>query len=111
MLGPITSECEKVLESYPFKPEVKEPYPIKIKPKAMTKDMYISNILATEAIIKYEMLQENKSYKEVTRNMYLDILPAKYHEELMAKVFFLISLLNFFFPMISFKFSSTEEEN
>ena len=79
-----------------------------MKPKALTKDMFISNVLTVEAIIKYEMLRYNMGYKQVTRNIYLDILPTTYHEELMAKVTFSISLLNFF-PMISFKPSSAEE--
>ena len=43
-------------------------------------------------------------------NMYLDILPTKYHEKLMAKTIFSISLLTFF-PVISFKSSSVEEEH
>ena len=41
MFGPLTTEREKKFESYPFKCKVKEPYPIKIKPKAMTKSMFI----------------------------------------------------------------------
>ena len=104
MFGPLTTEREKKLESYPFKGKVKEPYPIKIKPKAMTKDMFISNILLVEAIIKYKMQRYNMSYKQVTRNMttYLDILTTTYHEQLMAKVIFSISLL-IFFPIIFFK--------
>ena len=72
------------------------------------KDMFISKILIVEAIIKYEMLRYNMSYKQVTRNIYLDILPTTYHEELLAKVIFSISLLNFFL-MITFKPSSVEE--
>ena len=89
----------KKIESYPFKLKVKEPYPIKIKPKTMTKDMFILNILIVKAIIKYEMLRYNMIYKQVTQNIYLDILPITYHKELMANVIFSISLLNFF-PMI-----------
>ena len=108
MFGSLTTDCEKVLESHPFKRKAKETYPIIIKPKAMTKDMFISNILTVEAIIKYEMLRDNIRYKQMTRNMYLDILPTKYHSELMAKGIFSISLL-IFFPMISFKPSSVEE--
>ena len=79
-----------------------------MKAKAMTKDMFISNILIVEAIIKYEMLWYNMNYKQMTRNINLNILPTTYHEELMAKVIFSISLLNFF-PMITFKPSSVEE--
>ena len=69
MFGPLTTECEKVLESYPFKRKVKELYPIKIKPRVM----FISNILTVEAMIKYKILQGNMSYKQMTRNKYLDI--------------------------------------
>ena len=65
MFGPLTTESEKKFESYPFKCKVKEPYPVKIKPKAMTKSMFISNILTAETIIKYEMLRYNMSYKQV----------------------------------------------
>ena len=66
MFGPLTTESEKKkFESYPFKCKVKEPYPSKIKPKAMTKSMFISNILTVETIIKNEMLRYNKSYKQV----------------------------------------------
>ena len=108
MFGPLTTEREKKIESYPFKVKVKESYPIKIKPRAMTKDTFISNILIVEAIIKYEMLRYSMSYKQVTQNIYLDILPTTYHEELMAKVIFSISVLNFF-PIITFKPSSIEE--
>ena len=72
MFGPLETECENVLESYPFKRKVKEPYLTKIKPKVMTKDMFISNILTVEAFTKCEMLRDNMSYKQVTRNMYLD---------------------------------------
>ena len=96
MFGPLTTECENKIKSYPLKLKVKEPYPIKIKLKVMAKDMFISNILIVEAIIKYEMLQYNMSYKQVTRNTYLDILPTTYHKELMAKVIFSISLKKFF---------------
>ena len=60
------------------------------------KVMYILNILVFEAIIKYEKLQYNKSYKEVAWTMHLDILPSKYHEELMAKVIFLNFVIKFF---------------
>ena len=95
-LGFLQQNVKKKKESYPFKLKVKEPYQIKIKPKAMTKDMFLSNILIVEAIIKYKMLRYNMSYKQVTRNIYLNILPTTYHEELMAKVIFSISLLNFF---------------
>ena len=70
--------------------------------------MLISNILTVEAIIKYEMLLFNMSYKQVTRNINLDILPTKYYDELMAKIIFSISLLSFFL-MVSFKPSCTEE--
>ena len=52
MFGPITAISIKVLESYPLKLKVKEPYPNKIKSKAMMKDMFISNILTDEAIVK-----------------------------------------------------------
>lgn len=92
MFGPLTTMSIKVLESYPFKLKVKEPYPNKIKSKAMMKDMFITNILTDEA-----MLQSKMSYKQVTRNTYLAILLTAYHEELMAKVIFSISSLNFFF--------------
>ena len=92
MFGPLTTISIKVLESYPFKLKVKEPYPNKIKSKAMMKDMFITNILTDEA-----MLQSKMSYKQVTRNTYLAILLTAYHEELMAKVIFSISSLNFFF--------------
>ena len=51
-------------------------------------DVFISNILIVEAITKYEMLRYNVSYKQVTRNIYLDILPTTYHKELMVKVIF-----------------------
>ena len=50
--------------------------------------MFILNILTVEAIIKYKIVQDKKSYKEVTRIMNLDILPTKYQEEFMAKVIF-----------------------
>ena len=53
---------------------------------------------------------DNMSYKQEIQNMYLDILPMNYHKELMAKVIFSISLL-IFFPIISFKPLSAEEEN
>ena len=43
------------------------------------------------------MLQSKMSYKQVTRNTYLAILLTAYHEELMAKVIFSISSLNFSF--------------
>ena len=62
----LTTEREKVLESYPFKHEVKEPYQMKIKPNTMTKDnieLAILNILTFEEIIKYEMLGDSMSYK------------------------------------------------
>ena len=109
MLATLTTEREKKkIESYPFKLQVKQPYPTKIKLKVMMKDMFISKILIVEAIIKYEMLRYNMSYKQVTQNIYLDILPTTYHKQLMVKVIFSISLLNFF-PMITFKPSSVEE--
>ena len=54
------------------------------------------------------MLRYSMSYKQVTQNIYLDILPTTYHEELMAKVIFSISGLNFF-PIITLKPSSIEE--
>ena len=73
----------------------------------MTKDKFISNILTVEAIMKYEILLYIMSYKQVTRNIYLDMQPTTYHEELMAKVYFSISLLNFF-AIISFKPSSAQ---
>ena len=44
MFGPLTTKCEKVLESYPFERSVKESYQIKIKSKDTTEDMFISNI-------------------------------------------------------------------
>ena len=64
--------------------------------------------MTVEAIINYEMLRHNMSYKQVTRNIYLGILSTMHHEELMAKVVFSISLL-IFFPMITFKPSYAEE--
>ena len=89
MFGPLTTEREKKRpKSYPFKRKWKEPYSMKIKPKTMTMDIFISNILTVEAIIKYEMLRYNMSYKQMTQNIFLDILPTTYHEELMAKVIF-----------------------
>ena len=45
MIGSLTTEGEKKFESYPFKRKVREPYRIKIKPKAVTKGMFIPNIL------------------------------------------------------------------
>ena len=71
-------------------------------------DIFISNILTAEAIIKYEMLRYNMSYKQMTQNIFLDIPPTTYHEELMTKVIFWISLL-IFFPIISIKPSSADE--
>ena len=106
--GPLTTEREQKFESYQFKGKVKEPYPIKIKPKTLTKDMFILNILTVDAIIKYEMLRYNTSYKQVAQNIYLDILPTTYHEELIAKGSFFNFVIKFF-PMISFKPSSVEE--
>ena len=88
MFGPLTTKREKNVESYPFIRKVKEQYPIKIEPKAMMKDMFISSILTVEAIIKYEMLQYKMNCKQVTRNIYLDIVPTSYHDEIMAKVIF-----------------------
>ena len=41
MFGPPTRECKKVHDSYPLKRKMKEPYPIKIKPKAMMKESWI----------------------------------------------------------------------
>ena len=98
MFGPFTTELEKQkkIESYPFKFKVKEPYPIKIKPKTMTNDIFISNILTVDAIIKYEMLQHNISHKQLSRNIYLDVLPTTYQEELMAKSNFFNFVINFF---------------
>ena len=88
MFGPITTEREKKRpKSYPFKRKWKEPYSMKIKPKTMTKNIFISNILTVEAIIKYEMMRYNMSYKHILA-IFLDILPTTYHEELMAKVIF-----------------------
>ena len=37
----LTTEYKKVFESYPFTCKVKEPYPMKIKVKAISKDMFI----------------------------------------------------------------------
>ena len=82
MFGSLTTECEKVIQSYPFKRKVKESKRMKIKPKAVTKNIFISNILTVEAIIEYQMLRDNMSYKQVMRNIYLDILLRPYHEEL-----------------------------
>ena len=88
MFGPLTTEREKKRpKSYPFKRKWKEPYSMKIKPKTMTKNIFISNILTVEAIIKYEMMRYNMSYKHILA-IFLDILPTTYHEELMAKVIF-----------------------
>ena len=81
---------------------MKDPYPIKLKPKPIAKDMFISNILTVEAIIKYEMLRYNMRYKKVTQNIYLDILPTMYHKEVMTMLFFSISLL-ISFQVIFFK--------
>ena len=92
MFGLLTTESENVLESYLCKGKVNKSYPIKIKPKAITKGIFISNILTVQAIIKYKMLQDNMSYKPVTRGMYLDILPTKYHEEFMGGIVFSILL-------------------
>ena len=50
--------------------------------------MFLSKMLTVEAIIKYETLQYNMSYKQMTGNIYNDILPTTYHKELMAKVIF-----------------------
>ena len=69
MFWPLTTEYEKVLESHPFKRKVKELYPIKIKPRAM----FIYNILTVEAMMKYKILRENMSYKQMTQNKCLDI--------------------------------------
>ena len=88
MFGPLTTKREKKFESYPFIRKVKEQYPIKIELKAMMKDMFISSILTVEAIIKYEMLQYNMNCQQVARNIYLDIVPTSYHDEIMAKVIF-----------------------
>ena len=64
MSGPLTTNCEKVFKSCPFKRKVKkEPNQIIIKPKVMTKDMFISNILTAEIIIRCEMLRDKMSYK------------------------------------------------
>ena len=52
MNGSLTTESEKLFEFYPFKCKVKEPYPIKIKPKPMKNDIFIQNILKVEAIKK-----------------------------------------------------------
>ena len=76
----------------------------------MTKDMFISNILTVEAIVIYEMLQDKLSYRQVTRNMYLGILPTKYNRQLMAKVIFSVSLSNLFI-MNLFLHSSAEQKN
>ena len=107
MFGPVATEREKNLNPIRLNVKWKSFYPIKIKSKAMTKDKFKSNILTVEAIMKYEMLLYNMSYKQVTRNIYLDMQPTTYHEELMAKVYFSISLLNFF-AIISFKPSSAQ---
>ena len=104
MFGAFATELEKKkkIKSYPFKRKVKDPYPIKLKPKPIAKDMFISNILTVEAIIKYEMLRYNMRYKKVTQNIYLDILPTMYHKEVMTMLFFSISLL-ISFQVIFFK--------
>ena len=104
MFGAFATELEKKkkIKSYPFKRKVKDPYPIKLKPKPIAKDMFISNILTVEAIIKYEMLRYNMRYKKVTQNIYLDILPIMYHKEVMTMLFFSISLL-ISFQVIFFK--------
>ena len=110
MFGPLTVECEEVLKSYSFKRKAKEPYPIKINRKVITNDMFLSNILTVDAIIECEMLRDNMSCKQVTRNVYLDILPTTYHEELygqgnffnfLIKVFSNFLLSCFFFNLIS----------
>ena len=88
MFGPLTTKRANFFESYPFIRKVKEQYSIKIEPKAMMKNMFISSILTVEAIIKYEMLQYKMNCKQVTRNIYLDIVPTSYHDEIMAKVIF-----------------------
>ena len=93
---------KKKIKSYQFKRKVKDPYPIKLKPKPIAKDMFISNILTVEAIIKNEMLRYNMRYKKVTQNVYLDILPTMYHKEVMTMLFFSISLL-ISFQVIFFK--------
>ena len=104
MFGAFATELEKKkkIKSNPFKRKVKDPYPIKLKPKPIAKDMFISNILTVEAIIKYEMLRYNMRYKKVTQNIYLDILPTMYHKEVMTMLFFSISLL-ISFQVIFFK--------
>ena len=104
MFGAFATELEKKkkIKSYQFKRKVKDPYPIKLKPKPIAKDMFISNILTVEAIIKYEMLRYNMRYKKVTQNVYLDILPTMYHKEVMTMLFFSISLL-ISFQVIFFK--------
>ena len=50
MFGLLKTESENVLESYLCKGKVNKSYPIKIKPKAITKGIFISNILTVEAI-------------------------------------------------------------
>ena len=106
MFGAFETELEKKkkkkIKSYPLKRKVKDPYPIKLKPKLIAKDMFISNILTVEAIIKYEMLRYNMRYKKVTQNIYLDILPIMYHKEVMTMLFFSISSL-ISFQVIFFK--------
>ena len=105
MFGAFATELEKKkkkIKSYPFNRKVKDPYPIKLKPKPIAKDMFISNILTVEAIIKYEMLRYNMRYKKVTQNIYLDILPTMYHKEVMTMLLFSISLL-ISFQVIFFK--------
>ena len=88
MSGPLTTICEKVFESFPFKRKVKKkPNPIKIKPKATT----------AEIITRCEILREKMSYKQVTQNIYLDILPTVHHEELIAKIIFFNFVVNFNF--------------
>ena len=68
----------------------------------MTKDMFISSTFTVEDNIKYQMQWNNMIYKQMTRNIYLDILLAACHQELMVKVIFSVYLL-VFFTMISFK--------
>ena len=92
MLGPQTVECEEVLKSYSFKRKAKEPYPIKTKRKVITNDMFLPNILTVDAIIGYEMLRDNMSCKQVTRNVYLDIYLQRTTKSYVDKVIFSISL-------------------
>ena len=52
-----------------------------------------------EYFLKYEMLSDNRSQNQVTRNIYFTILLTGHHEDLMAKVSFSILILFQFSPL------------